>query len=170
MVVKIVTDSMADLPPALARELDITVVPLYVHFGYQVYRDRVDISEDEFYQRLQNDEVIPVTTPPTPQDFAETYRKLSREADGIISLHISNKLSATVNAALRGRDLVEHGCPVEILDSELVTMGLGLLAVTACRMADTKLVQNEADPLAQYLDLELVDVLDKCRKVQGIAS
>ncbi len=131
MTVKIVTDSTADLPPQLASELGITVVPVYVHFGDDVYRDRVDISEDEFYQRLLHDPIHPSTEPPTPQDFADVYQKLSQEADGIISIHISGKLSATGNSALQGKKLVETECPIEVIDSQLVTMGLGLLATVA---------------------------------------
>jgi DegV family protein with EDD domain len=135
MKVKIVTDSTADLPQQLATELGITVVPAYVRFGDNVYRDRVDISEDELYRRLMHDPVHPSTEPPTPQDFANVYRKLSQEADGIVSIHISSKLSATCNSALRGRDLVENECSIEIIDSQLVTMGLGLLAITANSIA-----------------------------------
>jgi len=131
MNTKIVTDSTADLPPQLASELGITVVPVYVHFGDDVYRDRVDISEDEFYQRLLHDPIHPSTEPPTPQDFADVYQKLSQEADGIISIHISGKLSATCNSALQGKKLVETECPIEVIDSQLVTMGLGLLATVA---------------------------------------
>ena len=100
MIVKIVTDSTADLPPRLAGDLDVTVVPVYVRFGDQIYRDRVDISEDEFYQRLLHDPIHPSTTQPTPQDFADVYQKLSQEAEGIISIHLSSKLSGTYNSCL----------------------------------------------------------------------
>lgn len=131
MNVKIVTDSTADMPPDLASKLGITVVPAYVHFGNDVYRDRVDISEEEFYQRLLTDPVHPSTEPPTPEDFADVYQKLVREADGIISIHISSKLSATYNSALRAKELVETACPIEVVDSQLVTMGLSLLVEAA---------------------------------------
>src|SRR4030042_2289659 len=99
MVVKIVTDSSADLPASLAKELGITVVPLYLRFGEKVYRDRIDITEDEFYQKLQHDPVHPSTTQPSPQDFIDVYQKLAKEADGIVSIHLSNKLSGTCNSA-----------------------------------------------------------------------
>ena len=135
MTVKIVTDSTSDLPPRLAEELGITVVPVYVQFGSKVYRDRVEISEDELYQRLLSDPIHPSTEPPTPQDFAEVYQKLSQEADGIISIHISSKLSATCNSALLAKDLVETECPIEVVDSQLVTMGLGLLTIAANSLA-----------------------------------
>ena len=134
-MIKIVTDSTADLPPQLAEELGITVVPVYVRFGKDVYRDRVDISEDEFYQRLLSDPTHPNTTQPTPQDFTDVYQKLAKEADGIISIHVSTKLSGTCNSALQGRKLIESKCPVEVVDSEMVSMGIGLLAIAAATSA-----------------------------------
>jgi len=135
MTVKIVTDSSADLPAQLVQELGITVVPLYVRFGEEVYRDRVDITEDEFYQRLLHDPVHPSTIQPTPQDFVEVYQKLSPEADGIVSIHISSKLSGTCNSALRGKELVEKACPIEVVDSQMTTMALGLLDIVAATAA-----------------------------------
>jgi DegV family protein with EDD domain len=137
MAIKIVTDSTADLPPALAEELGITIVPLYVRFGNETYRDRVDITEDEFYQRLMNDPVHPSTSQPTPQDFANVYRELSKQADGIVSIHISGKLSGTCNSALQAKELVAAECPVEVVDSEMVSMGLGLLATEAATIANS---------------------------------
>jgi len=121
MTIKIVTDSSADLPAQLVQELGITIVPLYVRFGEKVYRDRVDISEDEFYQRLLHDPVHPSTIQPTPQDFANVYKKLSPEADGIVSIHISAKLSGT--------------CNIEVVDSQLTSMGLGLIGIVAATVA-----------------------------------
>jgi DegV family protein with EDD domain len=137
MAIKIVTDSTADLPLALAEELGITIVPLYVRFGNETYRDRVDITEDEFYQRLMNDPIHPNTSQPTPQDFANVYRELSKQADGIVSIHISGKLSGTCNSALQAKELVAAECPVEVVDSEMVSMGLGLLATEAATIANS---------------------------------
>lgn len=135
---KIVTDSTADLPPQLADELGVTVVPAYVRFKNEVYRDRIDISEDEFYQRLLTDPIHPSTEPPTPQDFADVYQKLSQKADGIVSVHISSKLSATCNSAMRGKELIETECPIEVIDSQSVTMGLGLLVAAATKSVKSK--------------------------------
>jgi len=138
MIVKIVTDSAADLPPTLAEELGITVVPVYLRFGDEVYRDRVDISEDEFYHRLLHDPIHPSTTQPTPQDFAETYQKLSQEAGGIISIHISSRLSGTYNSAIQGKKLVEDGCPIEVVDSQTVSIANGLIAMEAAKIARSR--------------------------------
>ncbi len=135
MAVKIVTDSSADVPAQLVQKLGITVVPLYLRFGEEVYRDRVDISEDEFYQRLEHDPVHPSTTQPTPQDFINVYQELSKEADGIVSIHISSKLSGTCNSALQARDMIEKGCPIEVVDSQSVSMGVGLISIAAATAA-----------------------------------
>ncbi|MBI4303711.1 MAG: DegV family protein [Chloroflexi bacterium] len=131
MNIKVVTDSTADLPKSVADALGITVVPAYVHFGKEVYRDRVDITEEQLYARLMNDSIHPSTEPPTPADFAHVYGELSQEADGILSVHVSSKLSATCHSALRGKELLQTGCPIAVIDSQLVTMGLGLLVKNA---------------------------------------
>ncbi|UCH51467.1 MAG: DegV family protein [Chloroflexota bacterium] len=135
MAVKIVTDSSADLPSSVIEELGITVVPLYVRFGEKVYRDRVDISDDEFYDRLQHDPVHPNTIQPTPQDFVEAYQKLSQEADGIISIHLSSKLSGTHNSAIQAKEQIPKTCPVEVIDSQNLTMALGMLDIIAANAA-----------------------------------
>lgn len=135
MTIRIVTDSTADLPAALTDELGVTVVPEYLRFGDKVYRDRVDIGEDEFYLKLQNGPVHPMTAQPTPQDFADVYNRLSPEADGIVSLHLSSKLSGTYNSAVQGQAAMEGRCPVEIIDSQTVSIALGLVVVQAARMA-----------------------------------
>jgi DegV family protein with EDD domain len=135
MIVKVVTDSTADLPPGLIEEFGITVVPEYLRFGQKLYRDRVDITEDEFYRRLIKDPLHPSTTQPSPQDFADVYKKLAKEADGIISLHVTGKLSGTCNAALRGKEMAAASCSIEIVDSQLITMGLGHMVIAAAKMA-----------------------------------
>ncbi len=136
MTVKIVTDSTADLPVQLAQELGITVVPVYLRFGEKVYRDRVDISEDEFYQKLVESPVHPSTSQPTPADFADVYSKLSKETDEIVSIQVTSKLSGTHNSALQGRELVKAGCQIEVVDSLSTSMGLGLIAMAAARLAE----------------------------------
>jgi DegV family protein with EDD domain len=152
MTIKIVTDSTADLPQALAEELGITVVPLYVQFGHNTYRDRIDISEEEFYQRLLNDPVHPSTSQPSPHDFADVYNKLSKQADGIVSIHISNKLSGTCNSALRGKEIVATECPIEVIDSEMVSMGLGLIAAKAATIASSgKDLQHVVEEVKQLI-------------------
>jgi len=135
MTVKIVTDSTADLPPQLAQELGITVVPVYLRFGDKVYRDGVDISQDELYQKLVESPIHPATSQPTPADFADVYRKLAKETDEIVSIQITSKLSGTYNSALQGRELAATGCHIEVVDSLSGSMGLGLITMAAARLA-----------------------------------
>lgn len=164
MAIKIVTDSSADLPAQLAQELGITVVPLYVRFGEEVYRERVEISEEDFYQRLLHGPIHPVTIQPNPQDFANVYQKLSPEADGIVSIHISSKLSGTCNSASQGREVIEKGCPVEVIDSQVLTVGLGLICIAAATVAKTgadlqQVVKEVKQTLPNVHLLALVDTL-----------
>jgi DegV family protein with EDD domain len=133
-----------------------------VRFGDEVYRDRVDISDDEFYRRLLSDPIHPCTEPPTPQDFADVYQRLSQEADGIVSIHISSKLSATFNSALQGRKMIETMCPIEVVDSQLVTMGLGQLVMTANALAGSgKGLQQVMEEVMQIIpSIHMMGLLD----------
>ena len=136
MPVRIVTDSSSDIPPGIARELDITVVPLSVRFGDRVYRDGVDIMPDEFYRRLVEEPVQPATAAMSPGDFAAVYNDLAAGADGIVSIHLSRKVSAAYDAAVQGRSLMQNrACPLEVVDSRFVTVALGLIAIAAARAA-----------------------------------
>jgi len=150
------------LPPKLTEELGITVVPVYLRFGDEVYRDRVDISEDEFYHRLLHDPIHPSTTQPTPQDFADTYQKLSQEASGIISIHITSRLSGTYNSAIQGKKLVEDGCPIEVVDSQTVSMAMGIIAMAAAKIASFgKSLQQVVTEVRQIIpNIHLLILLD----------
>jgi DegV family protein with EDD domain len=135
MTVKIVTDTTADLPASIVADLGIKVVPQYVRFGDQIYRDLVEISYDEFYRRLQNDQVHPSTSQPSPKDFVDVYKSILPAKDGIISLHLSKKLSGTYDSALQAKQLMIKDAVIEVIDTQSVSMGLGLLAILAARMA-----------------------------------
>jgi DegV family protein with EDD domain len=162
MTVKIVTDSCADIPPQLAKELGISIVPVYLRFGEEVLRDLVDISQDEFYRRLMQGPIHPNTTAPAPQDFTDVYRDLGKTADGILSIHVSSKLSGTYNSALLGKKAVGNICPIEIIDSEVVTMGLGQLAIAANKMAKAgKSLQQIAQEVRRMMPtIRVVGLLD----------
>ena len=135
MVVKIITDSTSDIPPEVAKALGITVVPVYVRFGEEVYRDGVDITNHVFYQKLASSVVHPSTSEPTPEDFAKVYTDCSNEADGIISIHVSAKTSGTYNSALQGKNLIKGKCQIEVIDSHFTSVGLAIVVMTAARLA-----------------------------------
>ena len=135
MTVRIVTDSTADLPDAIVRELGITVVPLLIHIGDETFEDGVTISIDGFYNLLATGAVFPKTSAPSSGMFIDAYERLAQDADEILSIHLSTKLSATHAAALVGRDGVDMPCRIEVVDSLSVSIGLGLLVVQAATMA-----------------------------------
>jgi DegV family protein with EDD domain len=169
MNIKIVTDSTADLPDSLVKELDIIVVPEYLRFGNQVYRDHVDINEDEFYKRLLNSPVHPNTAQPTPQDFADVYRGLCEEADSIISIHLSSKLSGTFNSAVQGSKMISRPCPIELIDSQTVSIALGLIVIQAAKMARSGMALKQIVEKLSYIInsvhiLMLLDTLEYLAK------
>ncbi|MGD0779973.1 MAG: DegV family protein [Dehalococcoidales bacterium] len=131
MTVKIVTDTLSDIAGDLPAQLGITTVPLYVRFGEQVYRDRVEITSEDFYRRLINEPKLPSTTQPTPNDFAEVYKKLAQETDEILVIVVSSKLSGTFQSATQAKDYLKNKCRIEIIDSQTVAMGEGLIVISA---------------------------------------
>lgn len=133
MGVRIVTDSTSDIPQDVAAALDITVVPVNVQFGDKTYRDVVDLSTDDFYRKLQMNSVLPKTSAPSPGAFSDVYSGLAKEADVIISIHVSANLSATLEAAQLACAGAEY--PVVLIDSQTASMACGLLVVIAARAA-----------------------------------
>jgi DegV family protein with EDD domain len=126
----VVTDSTADLPDEWRDRYGIKVVPLKVLFGKESFRDRVDMTDDEFFRRLAASSSLPTTSAPSPGDFAEVYERLSKDYEGCISIHIGAQLSATAEAARVGAQSVD-GFPVKVVDSQTVTMPMAFL----CRVA-----------------------------------
>lgn len=135
--VQIVTDSTSDIKQEDAERAGITIVPAYVFFGEEQFRDGVTISAAEFYHRLQQRGAFPKTAQPSPQDFADAFATLAPNGP-VLALTCSSKMSGTYNSALIGRDMVLKDHPdaaIEIVDSLLVAMGLGVLAQDAAQRA-----------------------------------
>ncbi len=147
MNVKIVADSTSDLPAEVVRELGITVVPALIQFGDKVYRDGVDLSTDEFYRRLQSSSVMPKTSAPSPGTFKEVYSRLAQEADAIVSIHVSAKMSATYDAARVGS--ADLKCPISIIDSQTASMACGLLVILAASAAREGASFSDIDALVR---------------------
>ena len=148
-MVKIVTDSLSDIIGDTAQELGITVVPLTVSFGQKSFLDRVTITTDEFYHRLVNDPTWPTTTQPPPGDFYDVYNKLAEETDEILVITLSTKLSGTYESALNAKSLLKKGCRIEVIDSSMVAMGLGLIVIAVAKAAQAGANLNEVTDLAR---------------------
>src|SRR4030042_352269 len=136
-MVKIVTDSCSDITPELAQKLEITVVPLYVQFGDKVYRDNVDLTTEEFYQRLAQNKVVPTTSTVTPAFFAQLFSKLGEPTEKILTITLSHKYSGTYASALQGKTMVKNGCHIEVVDSQLVAGAQMLLTIKSAQIAQS---------------------------------
>jgi DegV family protein with EDD domain len=123
---RVVTDSTSDVPVAWRERYGIEVVPLRVLFGEESFRDRVDLTAGEFFDRLRRADRLPTTSAPSPGDFATVYERLSHECDGAVSIHLSGELSGTVEAARVGARSVE-GFPVHVVDSRCITIPVAFL-------------------------------------------
>lgn len=126
----VVTDSTADLPDEWRDRYGIEVVPLKVLFGSETFRDRVDMTDEQFFRRLAASSQLPTTSAPSPGEFAEVYTRLANDYEACISIHIGRQLSATAEAARIGAQSV-GGFPVEVIDSETVTMPMAFLCKVA---------------------------------------
>jgi DegV family protein with EDD domain len=133
--VAIVTDSIADLPPEVAEKLGITVVPIMVRFGQDLYRDGFDISPDEFYERLRGSKALPATSVPAPMAFADAYDKLAEKASEIVAICVTSRLSGTYQVALQAVPLMKKKARVEVLDSEWAVMAEGFITIAAAEAA-----------------------------------
>jgi DegV family protein with EDD domain len=133
-VVRIVTDSTAAIPAADQQAMAITVVPLNVHFGDQVFRDGIDLSEAEFFTRLKASARLPTTSQPSVGAFEEVFRPIREAGDEVVAVHLSAKLSGTFGAARMAADEVdpEH---ITVVDSGTVAMAMGFLVLEAARLA-----------------------------------
>ncbi len=132
-MIRIVTDSTCEAPPELLSHPAVTVVPLYVIFGQESLRDGIDISREQFWERLPKSSSIPTTSQVTPAQFEAAFRTLTDAGDEVIAVTLSAKLSRTYESALVARDTLP-GRPIDVIDSESITVGLGLMLQKAVEM------------------------------------
>ncbi|MBI2831121.1 MAG: DegV family protein [Chloroflexi bacterium] len=133
MTVKIIVDSLADIPARVAQELGITVIPINVLFGTQVFRDGIDLTTDQFYEKLTQGKIFPTTAVPPLGTFIETYDKVAEEASEILVITLSSKLSATYEAALQATKQTKRKSRIEVIDSRLVSMAEGLVVIATAK-------------------------------------
>jgi DegV family protein with EDD domain len=171
--VAIVTDSTAFLEPGAAQELDITVVPLNVHIGDETLRDGIDITPEAFFQRLEQGGSIPRTSPPSVQTFERVYANLHTRTDQILSIHISGRLSQTLNHAQRGAESLLGRCKIVVVDSLTTSLGLGILAKAAARAAQeganldeiVRLVRGMIPHIYVVFYVDEMDYLERGRRI-----
>lgn len=172
MAVRIVTDSTADIPQETADALGITIVPLIVFFGDEAYLDGVELDNAGFYSKLQASKVLPRTSQPSPAAFQKAYMRLIEEgADGILSIHLSSKLSGTYSAASTARDTLPEDMkrvPIDIVDSQSISVGMSPAIIQAAKEARAGLGLEEikADLLDMLSRTRVLGVLDTLEYVK----
>ena len=169
MAVRIVTDSASDFPPALAEQHGVVVVPAYVIMGDDsTYKDRVELTADEFYRRLGSTARLPSTAQPSAADFQQAYEAILAQGDQIVSIHISSKLSGTVNSALQAKAaLGGDDAPIEVVDSYLASLPLTLLALDAATKGAgdyRELAARVRRVMSNYYAFVMVDTLEYLQK------
>jgi DegV family protein with EDD domain len=175
--VRIVTDSTADLPARLARELEISVVPCQVTIAGTTYRDGVDLTLQEFIQKMARALDLPRTSQPPMKAFVETYRRLLIEQDAaaVLSIHVASSVSGTVNAASAAAQTLPDPARVVIIDSGQLSMGLGLAVVEAARLARAGATADEVSQavhgmLPRLWAAAMIDTLENLYKGGRIRS
>lgn len=134
MSIAIVTDSTAYLPEDLRKKHNIHIIPLNVIFGRETFREEIDLTTEQFYEKVSNSEELPSTSQPAIGEFVELFERLKENHDTVISIHLSSKFSGTYDAAKSAGQMVE-GIDVYAYDSELSCTPQGLLAIAASEMA-----------------------------------
>jgi fatty acid kinase fatty acid binding subunit len=147
----IVLDSTADFPEAPGRFPNWRIVPLYVRFGDESFRDYVDLEPSEFYRRLREAERPPTTSQPTPADFLAAYEELGGY-ERVLSLHLSRQLSGTYESAERAA--AETGGRVRTIDSETASAAIAILALAVQRRLERGTTDEEIDALVERFKRE----------------
>lgn len=143
--VHIVTDSAATIEPAIAERLGVTVMPLSVRIDHQDYEDGTELDHEELLLRMAHNRIRPSIVGPTAREFRRVYSRLTRHTDQIISLHSSASLSLVCREAERAAREFMGRCDIEVMDSETLSLGLGILVQEAARLA------NESIPLSEIM-------------------
>lgn len=151
MTLRIITDSTADIDARTADELDISIVCLRVYFGNECYLDGIEMSPPEFFDRLPAANPLPRTTAPAPGDFLATFEHLAAQADEILCITISAKLSGTFNAARTAGAQFQGPARIVVLDSEAVTVALANIVLEVARQAQTGISLDDACGLARSM-------------------
>jgi DegV family protein with EDD domain len=178
MTIRILTDSTCDLPPETIDRYGIRVVPLYINVGRQGYLDGIDITREEFYQKLPTFPEHPTTAVPSPQKFRAMYDGLAEEgADEVLSIHISSALSAIIDVArVAANDT--RSTMVKVIDSRQLSLGTGFLVETAakmaqagCRMAEILPVLNDQIQRTYvFAALDTLEFLKRSGRMNGIVA
>jgi len=168
MKIKIITDSVSDIPKKIQQELNIDVVPLSVNFGNNSYYDDVDLTNKEFFEKLKNANKLPTTSQVSPGEFKNVFEENLKEYNQIICITMSKKMSGTYEAANIAKKLLSTD-KITIIDSKAISFGYGLIVIDAARNVQKGLKYNEIIENINYnvenlVNLFIVDTLEYLQK------
>ncbi len=172
--IALITDSTCDLPLNYLKQYNIEVVPLTIIWGEEQFRDGVDLAPEDFYRRLETDQVIPTTSQPTPQEMVQVYEKAKKNgAEEIVILTISNAMSGTHESAKKATELVD--IPVHVQDSKSNTMSLGWQVLAAARAREAggdvqtmlSAAKQARDNMVLMISLDTLKFLHKGGRIGG---
>ncbi len=163
-MIKIITDSTSDISLELAKEMNIEIVPLIVRVDGHEYKDRVELSPEEFYKRLEEKDLTPSTSQPSPQDFLKVYEKAKEAGDEILVITLSAEVSGTYQSAMIAKDLLEYD-KIQVINSANATFGLRIIIEKALQLRNEgKTLEEIVSILEEYKEkvhiFALVDTLE----------
>ncbi len=176
MTVRVVTDSACDLPEAICAEFDIEVVPLSIRFGDEELCDRVEISTEQFWERLPKSSTLPETAAPSVGAFETVFNQLVKDgATGIVCINISSRMSATMQSAQLAAKALDGLVPIEVIDSKSASMGVGMQVLYAARRARegatvaeiTEEVEDRRDRTHVLFTVDTLEYLKKGGRIGG---
>jgi DegV family protein with EDD domain len=175
--VMVVTDSTANIPNALLQDAPIQIVPLQLIWGEKLMQDGVDIQPAEFYQQLRTAEILPTTSQATPEEFKQVYKRLIEQGFDILSIHISSKLSGTLDSAIQAKRAFP-GSRIELIDSMSASMAMGFQVLAAARVAamggslhDCKAVAEKAkNQTGVYFAVNTLEFLQRGGRIGGATA
>jgi DegV family protein with EDD domain len=175
--IRIATDSTSDLPAALRREYDIAVIPLKIIFGDEAFRENIDLTTKEFYEKLAQTEKLPATSQPSPGEFQEFYEELTKDGSTIISIHISSLMSGTCQSAKIAQSVLTDR-DITVVDSKLVASALGIVVLAAAKAVKAgkgkeeilQIVHKMIESVQTYFVVDSLENLEKGGRIGKAAA
>lgn len=162
--IKIITDSTVDLPKELLEKMDVEVLPVLINFGEESYLDGIEITLDEVFKKIENGDTFPTTAQIVPNRFVEAFEKYLNQGYKVLAVLMSSGMSGTYQSACLAKQMLETE-DVQVVDSQTITSGLGLLVIEAARLRDEGLkieeIVKRLDETKKYINSSLsFDSLD----------
>jgi len=168
-MLRIVTDGAADIPAGWEEQFDIQIIPINIHFGEETYLQGVEMSLEDFYNKIDSGSVFPKTSQPSPHQFVEFYKKVAQPGDTVLSIHVTSKLSGTYASAVAAAGELKDQYNIIPIDSIGGSIGIGFMCRAARQMEQAgksieEIIQYLEDVREKVLIVLTLDTLDYARR------